>query len=138
MVLATGHGFALDWWTFGVFAFELMSGKPPFESNNPMQIYVRVLKGLRKAAAAEQERERENLPEIGRSAADLIKQLLRSHVTALAHTKEHRWFGSINWRLLVELRFEPPYVPRVKHKRDLSNFHPHADDLPHATDNETW
>ena len=29
--------------------FELMAGQPPFESPNPMQIFVRILQGLRKA-----------------------------------------------------------------------------------------
>ena len=29
--------------------FELMSGKPPFESSNPMQIYVSILHGISKA-----------------------------------------------------------------------------------------
>ncbi|CAK8995655.1 unnamed protein product [Durusdinium trenchii] len=134
MVLATGHGFPLDWWTLGIFLFELMSGKPPFESSNPMEIYVRILKGLRKVP---------DLPEMGRTPADLIKQILRNDPQerlpvrlGFQKLKEHRFFGGINWRLLVDLRFEAPYLPRIRGKRDLANFCPQAEDLPQAPDYE--
>merc|ERR1712217_652361 len=45
---STGHTSAVDWWMLGILVFELMSGHPPFESDSPMQIYSKVLKGINK------------------------------------------------------------------------------------------
>ncbi|CAJ1405244.1 unnamed protein product [Effrenium voratum] len=122
MVLASGHGSALDWWTLGVLLFELMAGQPPFESPNPMQIFARILHGLRKAPY---------LPEIGRAPADLVKNLLRKEPAdrlpvrlGIAKLKDHRFFHDMNWSLLADLKFEAPYKPNVRSKRDLANFHP--------------
>merc|ERR1712187_866735 len=45
---STGHTCAVDWWMLGILVFELMTGHPPFESDSPMQIYSKVLKGISK------------------------------------------------------------------------------------------
>lgn len=29
-----GHGFAVDWWTFGVLIYEMITGRPPFMNKN--------------------------------------------------------------------------------------------------------
>merc|ERR1711972_601983 len=45
---STGHTSAVDWWMLGILVCELMTGHPPFESDSPMQIYSKVLKGINK------------------------------------------------------------------------------------------
>lgn len=45
MIQSCGHTRALDWWTLGILLFELMCGRPPFESATPMQTYQKVVKG---------------------------------------------------------------------------------------------
>ena len=39
----THHGKAVDWWALGVLCFELLVGHSPFYSENPMDIYGRIL-----------------------------------------------------------------------------------------------
>ena len=34
-----GHGTAVDWWTLGIFIYELNAGIDPFSDDNPMMIY---------------------------------------------------------------------------------------------------
>ncbi|CAE7946121.1 for, partial [Symbiodinium sp. KB8] len=125
MVLATGHGLELDWWCFGILLFELMSGKPPFESSNPMQIYVSILHGISKVAMPEGNT---------RAAGDLIKLLLKKEPLdrlpvkeGFGKLKEQRWFSEISWNSLSELQMDTPYKPNIRHKRDLANFHPRSE-----------
>ncbi|KAJ0463815.1 putative protein kinase AGC-RSK-2 family [Helianthus annuus] len=33
MIKGEGHGSAVDWWTFGIFLYELLFGKTPFKGN---------------------------------------------------------------------------------------------------------
>ncbi len=35
-------------WCLGVLVFELLAGKPPFDSPHPMEIYAKVMKGIHK------------------------------------------------------------------------------------------
>merc|ERR1712060_831999 len=48
IIASTGHTNAVDWWMLGILLFELLSGRPPFESAYPMQIYSKVMKGISK------------------------------------------------------------------------------------------
>ncbi|EER17036.1 cAMP-dependent protein kinase catalytic subunit, putative, partial [Perkinsus marinus ATCC 50983] len=40
-----GHGKAVDWWALGVLIFEMIAGYVPFNDNNPLGIYRKVLIG---------------------------------------------------------------------------------------------
>merc|ERR1712190_122315 len=46
MIHAVGHTNAVDWWTFGILVYEMMAGFPPFEADNPMSTYDKVLTGI--------------------------------------------------------------------------------------------
>jgi protein kinase A len=40
-----GHSKAVDWWAFGVLAYEMLVGYPPFYDENPVNIYQKIVKG---------------------------------------------------------------------------------------------
>ena len=40
-----GHGKAVDWWTLGVLIYEMHAGIDPFNDDDPMAIYQKILKG---------------------------------------------------------------------------------------------
>ena len=45
IIANVGHGLAADWWSFGVFTFELLTGTPPFVDDDPMKLYKMILRG---------------------------------------------------------------------------------------------
>jgi len=141
LIASTGHTNAVDWWTLGILAFELMSGHAPFESANPMQVYAKVMKGINKVQFP---------PKCQGDVGDLIKQLLNKEPSARLpmrkggskNLKEHKWYQNFSWSKLEDGTLEAPYKPVVKSKKDIANFAASKEDMPqrieYISDGSGW
>lgn len=113
----------MDWWELGILIFELMSGHPPFESQDPMETYAKICNGI----------ERANFPLNCKGVVgDLVKQLCKKQPSerlpmrsgGIKNVKQHPWFIStkFDWEAMRLLTLQVPYKPVVKSKKDLANF----------------
>jgi serine/threonine protein kinase len=129
IIASTGHTSALDWWTLGILLFELMSGRPPFESAYPMQTYSKVMKGINRVP----------MPlKCQGVVGELIKSLLKTEPSerlpcrsgGTKNLKQHRWYQGFDWDAFEQMKMEVPYKPIVKSKKDLANFNARKEDMP--------
>ncbi|GMI92246.1 hypothetical protein HRI_002893900 [Hibiscus trionum] len=108
IVKGEGHGNAVDWWTFGIFLFELLYGKTPFKgSGNDETLSHVVSHSLRFPSN----------PIVSFHARDLIRGLLVKEpenrlgsVKGAAEIKQHPFFEGLNWALIRCAI--PPEMPR--------------------------
>jgi len=120
IILNQGHNKAVDWWTVGIIIYEMLVGFPPFEGDDPLQLY--------KAIVAN---EPKYPKKIGPQAVDIIKQLLMtkpadrlaSGKNGAEDVKKHAFYKKIiAWHSLVTKKIEAPYKPSLKNELDCSNF----------------
>ncbi|KAJ9559090.1 hypothetical protein OSB04_013704 [Centaurea solstitialis] len=98
IIKGDGHGSAVDWWTFGIFLYELLYGKTPFKGSvNDQTLANVVLEGLRFPET----------PLVSFHARDLIKGLLAKEPEnrlgsqrGAAEIKQHPFFDGLNWALI--------------------------------------
>ncbi|KAJ1723366.1 Serine/threonine-protein kinase, partial [Coemansia erecta] len=117
--LLQGRGYTktVDWWTFGVLLYEMMTGLPPFYDENVNEMYRRIL-----------EDELVFPQETGNRAKSLLRGLLqrdprrRLGNNGAAEIKEQPFFAEINWDYLIGKQYEPPFKPSVASANDTSNF----------------
>ncbi|KAG0452468.1 hypothetical protein HPP92_025132 [Vanilla planifolia] len=107
IIKGDGHGNAVDWWTFGVFLYELLYGRTPFRGSGNEETMTNVIC---------QSLEFPEMPVVSTSARDLIKGLLIKEpehrlgsAKGAAEIKHHPFFGGVNWALIRCT--EPPEVP---------------------------
>ena len=115
VISGEGHGNAVDWWTLGVFIFEMFYGITPFKGLENELTLANIV-----ARALEFPKE----PMIPGPARDLISQLLvkdsrmrlGSRMGAVA-IKHHPFFNGVNWPLLRCAT--PPYIPSSDKCKEL-------------------
>ncbi|KAI3686144.1 hypothetical protein L1987_79817 [Smallanthus sonchifolius] len=103
-----GHGSAVDWWTLGIFLYELLFGKTPFKGSGNRATLMNVVgQPLRFPES----------PVVSFSARDLIRGLLvkepqhrLAYKRGATEIKQHPFFEGVNWALIRCA--SPPEVPR--------------------------
>jgi serine/threonine protein kinase len=98
IIKGDGHGSAVDWWTFGVFLYELLYGKTPFKGPDNDETLANVV--------CQNLRFPEN-PNVSFHARDLIRRLLvkepehrLGYMKGAAEIKSHPFFEGLNWALI--------------------------------------
>ena len=108
IIKGEGHGSAVDWWTFGIFLYELLFGKTPFKgSGNRATLFNVVGQPLRFPES----------PVVSFAARDLIRGLLvkepqhrLAYKRGATEIKQHPFFEGVNWALIRCA--SPPEVPK--------------------------
>ncbi|EQC34148.1 AGC protein kinase [Saprolegnia diclina VS20] len=101
-----GHGTAVDWWNLGMVLYEMLTGLPPWYTNDRQKLFDR----LRSARL-------HFPPYVSRRAEGLIRALLnrnpaeRLGARGAAEVKAHPFFESIEWDDLLALKMPPPFRP---------------------------
>nr|XP_046243097.1 cGMP-dependent protein kinase 1 isoform X2 [Scatophagus argus] len=119
IVLNKGHSVSADFWSLGVFVFELLSDRLPFSGSDPMKILTATTRGI----------DQIDFPKtISKSASSLIKKLCRNNPSerlgsqrnGAKDIQKHKWFEGFNWDGLCKRTLNPPIIPKVKHPLDSS------------------
>lgn len=121
------YGKAVDWWSLGALAYDMMTGNPPFRGNNNHKIQKNILT------------QKLILPYfLSNDAKDLLTRLLRkepkkrlgSHMPKDLETiKGHRFFRHIDWKKLAAREVEPPIQPMITDPELAENFDPEFTEL---------
>ncbi|KAK6934772.1 Protein kinase domain [Dillenia turbinata] len=132
IIRGEGHGSAVDWWTFGIFLYELLHGTTPFKgAGNRATLFNVVGQPLRFP----------DTPNVSVMARDLIRGLLVkephkriAYKRGATEIKQHPFFEGVNWALVRSAM--PPHIPEPV---DFSRFAPKEKDTtaPHAENKMT-
>ncbi|PKU72985.1 protein kinase PINOID 2 [Dendrobium catenatum] len=113
VISGIGHGGAVDWWTLGVFLYEMIYGKTPFKGENNEKTIMNIMKQQLSFPKVEGLKDMEELLR----AQDLISKLLvknpKKRIGSLkgsVEIKRHEFFKGVNWALIRSVK--PPEVPK--------------------------
>ncbi|CAO3659177.1 unnamed protein product [Umbelopsis ramanniana] len=132
------YGRAVDWWSLGILLYELLTGWPPFYSDNTKILYRKILTAKIRYPAS-----------MSPEAKDLIQRLLdRNPATRLGagqddakEIKAHPFFKEIDWVKLVKKQVMPPFKPvmtATQRKGDIDEDLDVGSDTKHTPLSSTW
>ncbi len=129
VLLNQGHGKEVDWWTLGIFTYEMLVGKPPFMHDQPMEIYKMVLSG-----------HVEYPKKLSSSSKSYIRHLLDLDLgrrygcgdKGAYEVKQHRWMNGLDFAALFNLKLVPPLLPTTDGPNDTGNFEEYRDSIDGA------
>ena len=126
------YGPTADWWSWGILAYDMMTGGPPFRGKDKYETYQSIINAPIKIS------NRLDIPSrrLIRSAMqrDVEKRLGHPNLGGTMAIRDHEFFDSINWLDLYLKKVESPLKSfiNIKSGADLNHF----DNLPKHNDEE--
>uniref|UniRef100_A0A8C5SJ72 non-specific serine/threonine protein kinase n=1 Tax=Laticauda laticaudata TaxID=8630 RepID=A0A8C5SJ72_LATLA len=113
------YGTECDWWSLGIFAYEMFFGHTPFFADSVVETYGKILH------FKEHFRFPLSAPEFPAEAQALIEGLICARETRLGRNgvqdfKEHPFFVGLDWQGLRDC--SPSFVPEFANATDTCNF----------------
>lgn len=110
LLLGQGYDKSVDWWTLGVLLYEMLTGLPPYYDENTNEMYRKILSEPLHFPGTDI---------VPLPAKDLLIQLLdrrpehRLGAKGPSEIKAHPFFNAIDWRKLLQRRYDPTFKPNV-------------------------
>ncbi|CAI5701436.1 unnamed protein product [Peronospora effusa] len=114
------YGYAVDWWSLGVFIYEMLTGVHPFFDDNREVMVKKIMTPGWVSTRMP--------PEMPPEAASLISGLLTFNPSERlgsrgAHElRDHAFFAGVSWDERVRREVAPPWRPVVQDELDVGNF----------------
>lgn len=130
-----GYGFSVDWWSLGVFVWELKNRQTPFAGDSLFQVFDRIVRG------------KYSLPKDWDAVlVDLLKKIFQVDVAkrigcgvnGSKEIKDHAWFAPISWKMLYEKKMAPVFLPQCSNADELSNYMHYEEKPLRETDQEEY
>lgn len=114
LVMKKGHTMSVDWWSLGVFLYEMVAGLPPFYTQNITEMYDLILnKPLQFPSFFS--------PELRSILTRLLERDPAKRMQSGEEFRSHPFFDGINWEKLLRRELRPEFVPDVS-TNDLRYF----------------
>ncbi|XP_054997145.1 serine/threonine-protein kinase LATS2 [Sorex araneus] len=127
VLLRKGYTQLCDWWSVGVILFEMLVGQPPFLAPTPTETQLKVINWENTLHIPAQAK-------LSPEARDLITKLCCAAERRLGRAgaedlKTHPFLAAMDFS--SDIRKQPaPYVPKISHPMDTSNFDPVEEESP--------
>uniref|UniRef100_A0A914D7C6 Rho-associated protein kinase let-502 n=1 Tax=Acrobeloides nanus TaxID=290746 RepID=A0A914D7C6_9BILA len=114
------YGREVDWWSVGVFLYEMLFGETPFYADSLMNTYARIMNHSRELRFPDD-------VQVSNNAKDIIKKFLSESSKRLgrdgvAAVKAHPFFQNSQINFDTIRNATPPVVPELKGDDDTSHF----------------
>ncbi|KAI7808157.1 putative serine/threonine-protein kinase N2, partial [Triplophysa rosa] len=115
----TSYTRAVDWWGLGVLIFEMLVGESPFPGDDEEEVFDSIVN------------DEVRYPRfLSTEAISIMRRLLRRNPERrlgagerdAEEVKRHPFFRNMDWAALLAKKTQPPFVPTIKGREDVSNF----------------
>ncbi|MDP2436843.1 MAG: AGC family serine/threonine-protein kinase [archaeon] len=116
MIKGEQYGKAADWWSVGVLMYDMLTGSPPFTSENQATLQQKICTQKIKFPGY-----------LTSGAVSLLRGFLEREPSKrlgpdIRKIRMHPFFKGFSWKNCIELKISPPFVPKLASLSDVSNF----------------